>query len=197
MQIFVNRAQIRIDSSIKCKLKNAESINSFIKTAWSDDTLNKTLIIGKPTFTQAKEWIAKFRVINAAGGMVLNSQQQTLSIIRNSYYDLPKGKLEKHEDYKSAALREIEEECGVCNIMIKNKTPFSTFHIYFHKNKWVLKRTKWFLMNETIPNKSLKAQAEEGITDVLWLNPNFFMNDNIQTFANIKLVAKHFTKIKV
>lgn len=55
--------------------------------------------------------------ISAAGGVVLNrngGRTRIAVIHRPKYMDwsLPKGKLEKGEDYLDAALREVEEEIG-------------------------------------------------------------------------------------
>ena len=53
---------------------------------------------------------ASFKSIHAAGGLVRNIKGQYLFIFRNGKWDLPKGKIEKGEGIKSAAIREVEEE---------------------------------------------------------------------------------------
>jgi 8-oxo-dGTP pyrophosphatase MutT (NUDIX family) len=53
-----------------------------------------------------EEFKACFKVIEAGGGLVLNSKGEFLVIYRNGIWDLPKGKLEKGEDFQTAALRE-------------------------------------------------------------------------------------------
>ena len=61
-----------------------------------------------------KCWIdfkSNFNLIRAAGGLVLNSQKEFLFIFRGGRWDLPKGKIEKGEQIKETALREVEEEC--------------------------------------------------------------------------------------
>ena len=42
-----------------------------------------------------------------------NESGEFLIIKRNGVWDLPKGKLEKGEDFETAALREVEEETGL------------------------------------------------------------------------------------
>ena len=44
----------------------------------------------------------------------------------------------------------------------------STYHCYFHKKRWVLKRTYWFEMKTEYEGK-LTPQTEEGIESVKWL----------------------------
>ena len=54
---------------------------------------------------------AEFELIVAAGGLV-KKEESYLWIYRNNKWDLPKGKVEKNESVKSAAIREVVEECG-------------------------------------------------------------------------------------
>jgi ADP-ribose pyrophosphatase YjhB (NUDIX family) len=111
-----------------------------------------------------------FKVIDAAGGLVKNKQTQWLFIYRHNKWDLPKGKLEKNEAITDAAIREVEEECGIKGLSIVKQIP-STYHIYFINSKAVLKRTYWFEMDCT-DQSPLIPQLEEGITDVKWLSKN-------------------------
>ena len=53
------------------------------------------------------------RYIKAAGGLVRNQEGDYLFIKRLGKWDLPKGKVEAEEQMKEAAVREVEEECGV------------------------------------------------------------------------------------
>ena len=46
----------------------------------------------------------------------MNERGEFLSIYRNGVWDLPKGKLEKGEDFQSAAVREVEEETGMTEV---------------------------------------------------------------------------------
>ncbi|MFO7843868.1 MAG: NUDIX domain-containing protein, partial [Bacteroidales bacterium] len=54
-----------------------------------------------------------FPLIEAAGGMVKSNEGLFLFIFRRKKWDLPKGKLEPGENYKSCALREVSEECNL------------------------------------------------------------------------------------
>jgi len=116
-----------------------------------------------------EEFKACFKVIEAGGGVVLNEQGKFLVIYRNGVWDLPKGKLEKGEDFPSAALREVEEEAGLKGLQMVDPL-MSTYHTYSLKNKRILKKTKWFEM--LYKGKGAPVlQTEEGITDYRWVNP--------------------------
>ncbi|TDO24669.1 NUDIX hydrolase [Pedobacter duraquae] len=107
------------------------------------------------------------QLIKAAGGLVQNASGDFLFIFRNKRWDLPKGKVEKGEKMREAAVREVEEECGVK--ILKNKEKLCrTFHIYELNNKIVLKKTNWYSMTVKGSPK-LIPQKEEGITKAEWL----------------------------
>lgn len=115
-----------------------------------------------------------FKVICAAGGVVIR-KNKLLYIYRNGKWDLPKGKVEKGETTGEAALREVEEECGISNLTIIKQLP-STFHIYQspHKNKneeWIFKKTFWFEMEYSELNFG-SPQNDEGITEIKWFAKN-------------------------
>ena len=66
-------------------------------------------IVGKNVFDL---YFSDHKLIEAAGGVVKNPADELLFILRLGKWDLPKGKIEKGEKIKEAALREVEEECG-------------------------------------------------------------------------------------
>ncbi|MDP4953115.1 MAG: NUDIX domain-containing protein [Flavobacteriales bacterium] len=111
---------------------------------------------------------AHHKVVEAAGGLVINDAGAYLFIERLGYLDLPKGKLEKGETIADAALREVEEECGIDGLSIIEALP-TTYHTYTHKGLRVLKPTYWFKMKSS-SGAELVPQSEEGITAVMWLS---------------------------
>ncbi|HBK70907.1 MAG TPA: NUDIX hydrolase [Flavobacteriaceae bacterium] len=135
-----------------------------------------------------EKFIKNFEVIKAAGGIVKNNKDEVLFIYRNDKWDLPKGKIEKNEAIREAAIREVEEETGVQDLQIE-KPLENTYHIYNYKNTKVFKITYWFEMKTSFDGK-LHPQLDEGITKVEWLNneqlPKVFEN----TYANIKLLLQ-------
>jgi hypothetical protein len=114
------------------------------------------------------DFISAFKYLEAAGGVVMNSNKERLFIHRFGRWDLPKGKLEKGESPAEAALREVEEETGITGPTISYELP-SSFHMYFHKDKWILKRNFWFAM-QYIGNQPLIPQLEESIIRAEWIN---------------------------
>ena len=129
-----------------------------------------------------------FRIIEAAGGLVKNPKEEWLFIYRNGKWDLPKGKIEKGEGVKKAAIREVEEECGITKLKIRKELP-STYHTYFMEEKPILKRTYWFEMTCSDDSK-LIPQIEEGITEVKWLAENKLKKVYANTYESIKEVMK-------
>lgn len=115
-----------------------------------------------------KEFTTHFTGIEAAGGRVRNSDNEVLFIFRRGKWDLPKGKIEDGEEVEEAAIREVEEECGITGLSIIRELP-STYHIYMQDDEEILKRTYWFEMRSDDKRK-LVPQEEEGITQVRWMN---------------------------
>ncbi|QHN66024.1 NUDIX hydrolase [Bergeyella cardium] len=131
---------------------------------------------------------SQFRIVEAAGGIVKNTEGKVLFIYRLNKWDLPKGKIEKGETYENAALREVEEETHLRHLVL-GLPVMTTYHIYTEKNgDNVLKMTHWFQMEYT-GNEQLIPQTEEGITDVQWLDEeDIYLKVLPNTFKNIHLV---------
>lgn len=125
----------------------------------------------------------KIRVIEAAGGLVKNELNKYLFIKRNGKWDLPKGKLEENEKKKDAAVREVEEECGI-KIKKLGKKLLKTYHVYEIRGKVVLKVSHWYAM-EAKSNQKLIPQTEEGITEVKWFGKKDWNIIRSNTYANI------------
>lgn len=127
-----------------------------------------------------------FKVVNAAGGLVVNDQKDFLFIFRGNRWDLPKGRIEKDESIESTAIREVEEECGIEKLEL-NRFLITTYHIFFQNNKNKLKVTHWFLMHSNYQGK-LTPQVEEGITIAKFKNAQEAQEALTNTYANIHLV---------
>ncbi|OQY05154.1 MAG: hypothetical protein B6I20_01745 [Bacteroidetes bacterium 4572_117] len=120
----------------------------------------------KKVFKQLKK---KFKIIKAAGGLVFNNHNNVLMIRRNGIWDLPKGKIEKGEKKAEAAIREVEEECGISSLFIGNEIG-KTYHTFVFRGKNMFKTTYWFLMKYG-EDEELIPQTEENITEVMWKSP--------------------------
>lgn len=130
-----------------------------------------------------KRFAEEFTVVEAAGGVVVNSRGEWLMIHRNGRWDLPKGHVEVGESFDRCAEREIEEETGVKARVLRPLC--DTWHAYYfpRTERWELKRTHWYLLRST-EQSQLKGQAEEGIEQVAWCNQtelNLYLNDSYPT----------------
>ncbi|MCD6091054.1 MAG: NUDIX domain-containing protein [Bacteroidales bacterium] len=139
----------------------------------------------KESFT---EFLNQFLVLEAAGGLVQNSKNAFLMIKRFGVWDFPKGKIEKRESIKEAALREVQEETAVANLSIVRKLP-TTFHIYRYGNQWIVKRTYWFLMKSDFTDR-LKPQQEEDILEAVWVPKKDLTNHLADSYGTLKELVK-------
>ena len=189
-KVFVNDKPIIITSSSKNE-KNLPTY-SFSEINFKDVLLKlqdtSTLGIILIAANLELDWqlfIKNLKVIPAAGGLVLNDEKSVLFIYRNKVWDLPKGGIEKGESKEIAAIREVEEECGITNLSILKQLT-TTYHIYDYKGL-NLKQTFWFLMHSN-DTSALTPQLEEGITKVAFLNSKKIKSALLNTYTNIKLV---------
>ena len=110
-----------------------------------------------------------FRVIEAGGGVVRNPSGEFLAIKRNGIWDLPKGKLEKGENFLTGALRETKEETGLKGLEAAEPI-VSTYHTYTLGEEKILKKTRWFEMTYTGKDRPV-PEEREGITEYAWVKP--------------------------
>lgn len=146
--------------------------------------------------TMWQDFSLMFRIIEAAGGIVLNDKKEILFIKRLGKWDLPKGKIEKGESREVAAIREIGEETGLKEVEIL-KFMNTTYHIYTERNgEKILKTTHWFLMNYK-GSKNPKPQVEEGILEVSWKSEDEIRKNVLgKTFKNIELLLNEYWKTR-
>jgi ADP-ribose pyrophosphatase YjhB (NUDIX family) len=114
-----------------------------------------------------KRFTQSFNHVEAAGGVVFNTNNEILLIKRFGRWDLPKGKVEPNEPIPNAALREVTEETGVKHISLGEQIT-TTYHTYSMHGKQMLKSTHWFKMY-TQTNDALIPQTDEGIEQVKWV----------------------------
>jgi len=112
----------------------------------------------------------KFTLIKAAGGFVLNENNEVLIMFRRGKWDLPKGKMDKKETFEECAIRETEEETGLKHIKLITLL-ITTYHTYHEGSKYVLKETKWFTMKVSGEQKLIPQTAEQ-ITKLEWVDKN-------------------------
>ncbi len=130
-----------------------------------------------------EEFKSFFRQVDAAGGLVRNEEGKILVIKRRGRWDLPKGKLEEGENPRNGALREVEEECSVSPLEIKDLLHI-TYHAYLLEGVLVLKKTYWFEMIHKGDGNS-KPQKEEDITETKWITKDNLNEITQNTFKSI------------
>jgi 8-oxo-dGTP pyrophosphatase MutT (NUDIX family) len=104
--------------------------------------------------------------INAAGGLVKNSNNEFLLIFRRGKLYLPKGKLNNGEFFERAALREVEDKCWITGMQII-KLLMSIYHTYTYNDETALQKTCWYEMVYLGKSKS-QPQVEEDIEEIRW-----------------------------
>jgi 8-oxo-dGTP pyrophosphatase MutT (NUDIX family) len=132
-----------------------------------------------------------YKIIEAAGGVVFNEKGEVLLIFRLKTWDLPKGKIEKGETPKVAAVREIQEETGL-NVVELGDFICHTYHTYEHKGKRILKKTYWYKM--TTAEEKLTPQYSEDIEQAEWRDLSIFLQSKPTIYPSILEVLREVTK---
>lgn len=129
---------------------------------------DQTVILYDPDISRIWGLLQEFlHTIQAAGGLVINLLGELLLIYRRGKWDLPKGKLDKGEDLKACALREVQEETGLSDLALK-KPLLVTYHTYSEKGELILKESHWYLMHHNGQEK-LVPQTDEDIEKCEWV----------------------------
>jgi len=129
-----------------------------------------------------------YKPIRAAGGLVENEKGEHLWIFRRKKWDLPKGKIEKGEKKRAAAVREVMEETGISNVKIGDKI-CKTYHTYKSKKTRLLKITHWYKM--TSLDQKLIPQKEEDIDSAEWIHQSKSNKYLPKSYVNIQEVFDH------
>ena len=130
----------------------------------------------------------QFKVIEAAGGVVVKDQQLLL-IFRLGKWDLPKGKLERKEKPLAGGLREVEEECNVR--VLGGPKICHTWHTYTRNKRKILKKTYWYAM-ECTDDSAMRGQADEGITEVRWMTYPEAQQALYNSYVSIRYVLRRY-----
>jgi 8-oxo-dGTP pyrophosphatase MutT (NUDIX family) len=132
----------------------------------------------------------------AAGGVVVNPNNEILWIFRRGFWDLPKGKLDPNETIEACAIREVMEETGISHLVL-GKLILTTTHQYHDKylNKEVEKTTYWYAMT-TDRLQDGKPQSEEDIEAIAWVKKADMAPYLEKTYDTIKEVMEAFLTSK-
>jgi 8-oxo-dGTP pyrophosphatase MutT (NUDIX family) len=135
----------------------------------------------------------KFTIIQAAGGLVLDTSNAMLFIYRKGKWDLPKGKLDPGELLDQCALREVKEETGLQQVEL-DKPLLVTYHTYNEDGRHILKETHWYLMRAAA-GQHVQPQQEEDISEIKWVKQEEVDKYMKNTFPLIKDVLKAAGKL--
>jgi 8-oxo-dGTP pyrophosphatase MutT (NUDIX family) len=116
-----------------------------------------------------EKFAKRYVIVKAAGGVVTDDDARVLLIYRRGKWDLPKGKAEDNEPLELCAHREVIEETGLNELLLR-KPLVVTYHTYIEKGKDILKETHWYLFDAPGKQK-LQPQLEEDILKVEWVAP--------------------------
>lgn len=156
-----------------------------------DKDLKEFVLLTNDVKQLKADFFSVFKIVPAAGGLVLNHKCQMLMIFRRGHWDLPKGKMELGETKKEAAVREVQEETGLTNVTLIKKL-VTTYHIYRGKNsdRRVLKPSYWYLMYSS--DRKLIPQTQEDIEKAEWINYKEEIEDLKPIYSNIAAVVRAY-----
>ena len=143
------------------------SLEALVRMFEVSGTLSRIYIPTADTEKTYKRLCSEFKEVNAAGGLVSNRRGDYLLISRNGHWDLPKGHQENGEDIEVTAIREVQEETGVDQLLIR-RLICVTDHCYLRGGIWHLKHTWWYDMLYTDPT-NLTPQRDEDISKAAWV----------------------------
>jgi len=202
IKIFVDESPIYITDELSAELKKKSTQNNVLlirdeNLIKVDTILNalktdkKEVVILVDNIDHAKDiFFTHFINIEAAGGIVQNEKKEILFIFRRGKWDLPKGKIENDETPEICAAREIEEETGVKNLILKHKIG-ETYHIYKENETMILKTSHWFYFISNEEQHTI-AQTEEDISEVKWIHTRNIKEPMANTYQNIKDILSIF-----
>ncbi|MBS1951037.1 MAG: NUDIX hydrolase-like protein [Cytophagales bacterium] len=148
-----------------------------------------SLVITVKDYAGAKNFIRKkFKVVKAAGGLVLKKDKM-LMIYRLKKWDLPKGKKESNETYKETAVREVEEECGI-EVRL-GKRIGTTWHTYTMNKSNMIKKTRWYKM-ELVSDAKMRPATEEDIEELRWMTQKEVYHALENSYRSIRFVFEEF-----
>jgi 8-oxo-dGTP pyrophosphatase MutT (NUDIX family) len=131
----------------------------------------------------------RVREETSAGGVVYRIDNGTTFylLIRDSYknWGFPKGHLENDELPQGAAVREVSEETGLCDLVPRGLIDTIDWHFRF-RGRLIHKVCHFFLMETAECDTS--PQRTEGITACRWLP--FEEADALISYANARDVLR-------
>ncbi len=162
-----DEAALTDPNAIEFRLGEQVDIHRLISMFEVSDSLLRIYIPTEDTAKTYRKICGEFMEVNAAGGLVSNRRGDYLLINRNNLWDLPKGHQDPGEDIRTTALREVQEETGIGDLILRDLI-CTTDHCYKRNGIWHLKHTWWYDMLYTEPT-DLIPQREEDISKAAWV----------------------------
>jgi 8-oxo-dGTP pyrophosphatase MutT (NUDIX family) len=182
-------SDLSADFSSILKYANQGELKQFIQQFDKDESRKRAYIYHHNANELLHHFRACFKNLPAAGGLVWNQDKTAfLGMKRLGYFDLPKGKIKASETIEGAALREVEEECGISGLSISKKLT-RTFHTYKIKDQPIFKETHWFEMVYQ-GTATPQPQVEENIESVFWVQKQELTTHMANTYPSIIEVLK-------
>ena len=178
-------------NAVELHLGNITDISSFISLFEITPTLERIYIPSDDPEGTYRAVCGEFKEVNAAGGLVSNGRGGSLLIRSDGLRDLPEGRQEAGEDISVTAVREVQEETGVDNL-IPGPLICVTDHCYRRDGIWHLKHTWWYQMTYDAP-VDLSPQTEEDITKAAWVAKSSlppFLKDTYPSIKEVFIEAK-------
>lgn len=166
------------------ELTRAKVINFF-------QSCNSLTVLCEDCDAAFDRFLAEFKYVEAAGGVVKNERGEVLMIYRRNRWDLPKGHIDTGEDALTAAKREVEEETGVSGLKFVSEL-CNTLHAYNVYGEWELKCTYWFAFDAQ--SAATTAQTEEDIESAVWCNPAEVDSNLEESYPTIKEVIYEYRR---
>ena len=165
-------------NSVQFRIGRSTDIHSLVEMVEASDSLHRICIPTSDVEGTYRRICEEFLEVNAGGGLVSNRRGDYLLISRNGLWDLPKGHQDPGEDIETTALREVREETGIDDLILRGLICV-TDHCYKRNGIWHLKHTWWYDMLYTDPT-DLTPQREEDISKAAWVAksslPPFLLN---------------------
>ena len=158
-------------------------IHSLVDLVETSESLHRICIPSNDIEETYRKVCAEFLEVNAGGGLVSNRRGDFLLINRNGLWDLPKGHQDPGEDIEVTALREVQEETGIEDLVLRGLICI-TDHCYKRNGIWHLKHTWWYDMLHSDPT-NLTPQREEDISKAAWVAKSSLPPYLLNTYPSI------------
>jgi ADP-ribose pyrophosphatase YjhB (NUDIX family) len=184
---FIRNFQVR--HGIFYKYRNVEDLKELLELYWKVKRIDTLFIFHHDIEELRERFKSCFHQVYAAGGLVRNTDGSYLVMKRRGKWDLPKGKVNRHETFEQAAVREVTEECGLHGLEIISPL-LSTYHSYYLDDQVILKRTCWYEMLYTGHEEPIPEQ-EEDISEIFWMSGEDIRNISGNTYLAVIDVLKY------